>query len=85
MRRPSPAPHLTRNRAVEKRISYAREELVGGPLPNGRRKLAAVSRGDAYANSEIGESMTTGSNRATAVRVSPTGAFPALQSPRQLH
>ena len=44
-RRMSPTQHPTPR--LSGGVSYAREELAGGPLPNGRRKAAAMRRGDA--------------------------------------
>lgn len=67
------------------RISYAREELEGGPLLKGRKKLAATRRGDLYSKLESVSSTTPGSDSDTADARRPIGALPPLQSPRQLH
>ena len=67
------------------RISYAREEPAGGPLLKGRRKCGATSAGELYPTPDVEPSLSTGASKDTATAVSPIGALPLLQSPRQLH
>ena len=70
--------------AAQGGLSYAREEVAGGPLENGSRNWGATSDGEEYSYAELTLD-EAGTTSATAAAVSPTGVLPAVQSPRQLH